>query len=248
MPSSSFALPMAIFLVLLVFLVAATLGTSIGRGVFEFLNKYMPENIGVNWQSTTDDSISDYSANAVACAAYSVGKGAELSCVSSVYTKPSGIGGGKQTVYDYSAPSDSFSMASSVSGFAAADTSIDTSTIQPSKKSWVTCEYDATYTNMESCTVHNFRMPQYIDSVEKDKWIPLHGDPEYLLYWNLYPPEEDTWTYDGPGWKMNVAIGIISVLPVGKVFSLGTRLARSAAAKAIPALAPSAMKDRKSVV
>jgi hypothetical protein len=81
--------------------------------------------------------------------------------------------------------------------------------------------------SVDSCTVHNVHLPQYIDGTEKEKWLPLHGDPQFLLYWNLYPPEEDTWTYK-PGWGTDLIIAGLSAIPYTKVVGMSTRVAGAA--------------------
>jgi hypothetical protein len=65
-----------------------------------------------------------------------------------------------------------------------------------------------------SCKVSNFNVPQ--DVSELDEWIPYHGDPQYLVYWQNLPAEEDTWNFQ-TSWKMYAAIGFISIVPWGKV-------------------------------
>ncbi|MBU0530792.1 MAG: hypothetical protein KKC05_03910, partial [Nanoarchaeota archaeon] len=70
------------------------------------------------------------------------------------------------------------------------------------------------------CTVNNFELVRDVTDVEE--WIPWYGDPEYLMYWQKFPVEEDTWTYT-VSWKTYAFIAVITVLPplkAGKIVSL----------------------------
>ncbi|MBL7206261.1 MAG: hypothetical protein ISS36_01540 [Candidatus Aenigmarchaeota archaeon] len=65
-----------------------------------------------------------------------------------------------------------------------------------------------------SCTIDEFILPQRITDAEEH--IAHYGDPLYLIYWEEFPKEWDTWTYE-PDWKMHLLIGTISVFPFGKI-------------------------------
>ncbi len=65
-----------------------------------------------------------------------------------------------------------------------------------------------------SCDVVNFNLPQEVSGLEY--WIPDYGDPKYTIYWQSFPPEEDTWSLQ-IDWKIHAAFLAISVLPIGAV-------------------------------
>jgi len=73
------------------------------------------------------------------------------------------------------------------------------------------------------CQVENFQLVQDVTSAED--WIGWFGDPYFLVYWQKFPIEEDTWTFS-PNWKTYVVLGVISIIPpfkAGKIV-LGTTL------------------------
>lgn len=72
-----------------------------------------------------------------------------------------------------------------------------------------------------TCTVKNFQMPQ--DIAKGENWVPFYGDPKFLMYWNMFPLDEDTWTFEAD-WRIHFFIGAVSILPIGKVASIGTML------------------------
>ncbi|MCK5022920.1 MAG: hypothetical protein KAS04_01975, partial [Candidatus Aenigmarchaeota archaeon] len=68
------------------------------------------------------------------------------------------------------------------------------------------------------CTVKNFLLPQEIDSWEE--WILYWGDPQFAVYWNMFPVEEDTWNFDIE-WGHHAVIFGLSLLPWGRLFGTG---------------------------
>ncbi len=64
------------------------------------------------------------------------------------------------------------------------------------------------------CTVRDFDLPQRID--DAGVWSELWGDPAYLVYWQSFPVEEVTWTYE-TNYYLSIGVAALSVLPVGKV-------------------------------
>lgn len=83
----------------------------------------------------------------------------------------------------------------------------------PEHSTNVTCSLaeDGSYSK---CMIENFQLPQKVTSAEE--YITNFGDPQYLVYWNKFPIEENTWTFK-TDWKVYAAIGLISVLPIGRV-------------------------------
>jgi len=71
-----------------------------------------------------------------------------------------------------------------------------------------------------TCTVENFKMPQDVGVIEE--WIADFGDPKFLLYWNMFPVDEDTWTYEAD-WKIHFYIAAISIFPMGKMAYVGLK-------------------------
>ncbi len=53
-------------------------------------------------------------------------------------------------------------------------------------------EYACRYT---TCTVSNINLPQKVSVVSE--YIRTYGDPKYLMVWQNFPAEEDTWTFQG---------------------------------------------------
>jgi hypothetical protein len=93
------------------------------------------------------------------------------------------------------------------------------------KKSFVDCmTKDGNYV----CKVNNFRLPQQTTN----DWIPWFGDPEFLLYWQLFPMEEDTWSAQ-EDWRIYAAIAVISVVPPLKSARLVAGQASRAALKKV---------------
>ncbi|UCD02713.1 MAG: hypothetical protein JSV63_02905 [Candidatus Aenigmatarchaeota archaeon] len=84
-------------------------------------------------------------------------------------------------------------------------------TIRVPVESSVNCEtVNADY----RCTVNNFQLPQ--DTSKWEDWIPFFGDPQYLLYYENFPMEEDTWNFKAD-WKVFLAVGVLSALPWSKL-------------------------------
>ena len=79
------------------------------------------------------------------------------------------------------------------------------------------------------CIVRNINMPQVNDAEAKnvmDIRIAGYGDPDFLIYWQNFPAEQDTWTYK-EDWKLAATITLVSSFPLGtatKVFT-GTKAA-----------------------
>ncbi len=94
----------------------------------------------------------------------------------------------------------------------------------------------------QACTVHNFQLPQDISTPED--WIPFHGDPLYIVYWNMFPIEESSqWNFK-VDWGVHTAIFAISIIPWGRLTSaaisagfsaLGKQVTKQAAKEALKA-------------
>ncbi len=72
-----------------------------------------------------------------------------------------------------------------------------------------------------SCTVTDFSLPQQVANAEK--WISGYGDPKYLLYWQNFPVDEDTWSFK-VDWKIHALIGLVSLFPPTKLAGAGAKL------------------------
>jgi len=83
------------------------------------------------------------------------------------------------------------------------------------------CEMKLAKVNVK-CTVNNFKLPQVVSKWEE--WIPFYGDPHFLIYWNKFPTEEDTWNYR-PGWGTFALIGFATVMPLGRGSYIGFKAA-----------------------
>ena len=154
-----------------------------------------------------DYEVSGRSARTVACAIGSVflkqewTGGSDFDCLYGELPQSTGSGGGSGGTAD-------------ITAFAGSDEDeklriSQLRDLQPS----VTCEED-----FSSCTVKNFIMPQEVSKWED--WIPYWGDPHYLMYWNSFPTEEDTWNFQ-VGWVHHVVIAAISIIPVTKSVAVG---------------------------
>ena len=64
------------------------------------------------------------------------------------------------------------------------------------------------------CTVEDFFLPQKVPG--PSEWIKTYGDPKHVVYWQVFPQQWDTWSFQ-PTWKLHAAIIALSVLPVGKI-------------------------------
>ncbi|MFH1445383.1 MAG: hypothetical protein ABIF08_02795 [Nanoarchaeota archaeon] len=72
--------------------------------------------------------------------------------------------------------------------------------------------------NFDTCIIKNIYLPQTIEEVNKwqDKFIAKYGDPEYIIYWQEFPADQDTWTYK-PNWKLAAGLALLTAIPIGKV-------------------------------
>lgn len=63
-----------------------------------------------------------------------------------------------------------------------------------------------------SCTVKNFVLPQQVTDAEA--FIRDYGDPKFLVYWERFPEEENTWTFlaGDEGWQVALEVGAWTVL------------------------------------
>ncbi len=75
-----------------------------------------------------------------------------------------------------------------------------------------------------SCVVRNFNLPQTLGEATipligvkftPEKWIEGYGDPQYLVYYQRFPAEEDTWSFKAD-WKVYTLI-VVTTLPPGKI-------------------------------
>ncbi len=64
------------------------------------------------------------------------------------------------------------------------------------------------------CRVTDFNLPQDVSGFKE--WIPYHGDPYYMVYWQNFPQEEDTWNFR-ISWSTYAIMAGISLVPWGKV-------------------------------
>ncbi len=212
MAETTVTLPAALILLLIIFVVAAMMGTNIGQGIFQYLDKYLPGLSGTSNITTPDYKVAEYSTNALVCAMNAVITGDGSKC--DKYYQPSQLGGGKGD-----AGTDgvgSFGERLLPTGLAAAD-STEAVTIPVEKMAWVDC---SNLEQSKSCTVHNFQLPQYVSNAED--YIIKYGDPKYIVYWNTFPMEESSWTYK-VDWVTHAAIFAISVIPFGKITAIGVK-------------------------
>jgi hypothetical protein len=77
-----------------------------------------------------------------------------------------------------------------------------------------------------ACKVHNFELPQEVTN--KEKYISYYGDPQFIVWWGIFPPEEDTWTFR-PDWRVHALIAAISFIPPSKAIGAGIRVWSKAA-------------------
>jgi len=71
------------------------------------------------------------------------------------------------------------------------------------------------------CTVRDFQLPQEV--TDNERWIIYFGDPKFLVYWQDFPMEWDTWSYS-IDWKTHAAIIAVTALPTLKVAGAGAKL------------------------
>lgn len=113
------------------------------------------------------------------------------------------------------------------------------------------CEKTVTTDNI--CTIYNFYLPQKVSDAQD--WILGYGDPKFLVYWQTFPMDQDTWTYKSD-WKITAAIIAISALPPTKIVgglakagfkTVGTKIenliSRKASASAVRATLKENMKN-----
>ncbi len=85
------------------------------------------------------------------------------------------------------------------------------------------------------CTVNDFKLPQKISDVKT--YIINYGDPKFIFYWNMFPIEENTWTFK-PDWKVHALIAAVSILPptkaLGLVVKTGVKMAGTGAKNLLP--------------
>ena len=63
-----------------------------------------------------------------------------------------------------------------------------------------------------TCAVNNFRLPQKV----QEAWIWSYGDPQFLAYWQVFPMDQNTWTFK-TDWKLFAAIAVVSAIPPTRV-------------------------------
>jgi hypothetical protein len=104
------------------------------------------------------------------------------------------------------------------------DNSKYTSTADPKRSQWYNtvkekCTPDVVIKlkTVDKCTVENFQLPQQVSNWQE--YILNYGDPEFLVYWNKFPIEENTWTFK-VDWKVYVAIAALSIVPPTKAAGL----------------------------
>jgi len=78
-----------------------------------------------------------------------------------------------------------------------------------------------------SCEIYNFRLPQNVPDTAYN-YIVDHGDPNFLVYWQSFPMEWDTWSYRSD-WEMIAGIVVLSILPPFKIAGALGRTGISAA-------------------
>ncbi|UCD07660.1 MAG: hypothetical protein JSW41_01680 [Candidatus Aenigmatarchaeota archaeon] len=87
--------------------------------------------------------------------------------------------------------------------------------------------YTSTIVNCErkiktiKCTVHDFKLPQKVGDVQT--YIINYGDPKFILYWNKFPIEEDTWTFKSD-WKVHALIAAFAIIPGGRATVAGAKV------------------------
>jgi len=80
------------------------------------------------------------------------------------------------------------------------------------------------------CDIYNLRLPQDVPATAKN-YIIDNGDPNFLVYWQSFPMEQDTWSFQNDA-GMTASILFLTALPPGKVMTaIGSALGRETAAK-----------------
>jgi hypothetical protein len=82
----------------------------------------------------------------------------------------------------------------------------------------------------KECEVINFQLPQEVSSAED--WISGYGDPKYLVYWQDFPADQDTWSYQS-SLKVAVAMGLLTAFPATRVAGSAVRLGLKTTARSI---------------
>ncbi|RLE12046.1 hypothetical protein DRJ04_06915, partial [Candidatus Aerophobetes bacterium] len=73
-----------------------------------------------------------------------------------------------------------------------------------------------------TCDVKNFQLPQKVSKAKE--WIPYYGDPLFLVYWQKFPIEEDTWTFHTNRW-VYAAIILVSAVPIPSIGKIAVKAA-----------------------
>jgi hypothetical protein len=150
-------------------------------------------------QTGIDYEISARSANAMACA------------IGSSFNGFLWQGGSDFTCDEfYTQPASGANTSGVITGAASSDEPLRLSQVRTLKPS-VSCSKDSV--GKMTCVVRNFTMPQGV--TEKEKWIPYYGDPDFLVYWNSFPAEEDTWNFE-VNWLYHSLIAGVSLIGPGK--------------------------------
>ncbi len=90
------------------------------------------------------------------------------------------------------------------------------------------------------CTVNNFQLPQKVTGWED--YIRNYGDPEFLVYWNMFPIEENTWTYTSD-WKTYALYFAVTIMPLGKVVSIGKQIASTVTKQGVRAVLKDTLRN-----
>ena len=89
----------------------------------------------------------------------------------------------------------------------------------------------ADFKTKAKCTLRDWSMPQ--ETTDWEEWLVFFGNPDLLYYWQVFPVEEDTWTYK-PGLFTYTAIIALSAIPFGKgAGKLAKKIATQAGKEAI---------------
>lgn len=76
------------------------------------------------------------------------------------------------------------------------------------------CTNEISELNLQ-CTIQNFNLPQEVKGDAKER-ILKYADPDFLVYWQSFPTEQITWSYESD-WKLTAAIIILSAIPPTKI-------------------------------
>jgi hypothetical protein len=72
------------------------------------------------------------------------------------------------------------------------------------------CEISSTSNYV--CTVSDFQLPQKVDKM----WIMTYGDPKFITYWQVFPMQQNTWTFKVDA-RIHAAIIFATALPPTKI-------------------------------